>query len=115
MTRLIDVSLSVGRKSDSAAALGKGSTAIASARFCVSSTCRLVVGEEALALQGLHFGSRQGELQRMPQALLHNLAGGSFHAWCCAAVVHSALELLAHGWAEEQAAITARTRPRGAT
>ena len=103
MTRLIDVAPSVDRKSIGSVTAGKCSTVTASARFYVSSKCRFAVGQEALALQGLHFGDMQVRLEQMPQALLRNLAGNAFHAWCCAAVVHSSVELLACCWGKRAA------------
>ena len=51
---------------------------------------RLMVGLEAMYLQGIHYGSRQVrllEVHRNQESLVADLAGNAFHTWCCAAMV----------------------------
>jgi hypothetical protein len=62
-------------------------TVTPSMRSYLSDQCRLATGLEAMCLQGLHFGDRMTSLSDMPNCLLLDLAGNSFHAWVAATVL----------------------------
>jgi len=72
-----------------------GMTLTTSIRCYLSDRCRLMTGVEAMAGQGIHFGSLQRRLGDFSDRFLIDLAGNAFHCWCCSAATVAALQLLA--------------------
>ena len=92
--RIIEVSQGAGRTdaSEDSENLVMG-TIYPNGRYCFSSRCRLLLGEEEMRLQSLWFGERI--MNDTPNHLLKSLAGNAFETSCCAATTLIGLLLLA--------------------
>ena len=80
--RVIQVGPSIGRTS---MRVGSCNTISRSMRASDSQRCRLVLGVEALQMQGIHYGRMHGTASLEDNARLMSLAGNAFNVWCCAA------------------------------
>lgn len=90
--RLILINQSIARSQERA---GQSPTITTGTRCYLSHRCRLVRGQEAFAMQGIHYAERHTELADVSESLLMDMAGNAFHAWCCGAALLATLTLLA--------------------
>jgi hypothetical protein len=76
-----------------------------------TSLVRMVLGIEAMMMQGLHYGPKHDLLQALDDGHLMSLAGNAFHSWCCAATVYCGLLLLAELRARTQSGYEGSSEP----
>ena len=101
--RLINTTPSLGRSNGACSSNGTCRTITTGTRLYITSRCRIVLGEELFALQGIHYGTDLNKaLNTFPQSFLADLAGNAFHAWCCSAAYHAVIRLLSTAWRRQQ-------------
>jgi len=66
-------------------------------RVWISSRSRFLLGMEALAVQGIHYGPQDSVAREWPDKVLMDLAGNAFHTGSCAAALVSVYAVLGLG------------------